>query len=185
MISAPARPRRRCANGVRVEEGGGVIPGADVLAADVPVEVEVAAQLHPGFARGRVAVLRGREERLERGLEVGLLGDAALDRSDLIAALDPVADLPGDRRVPAACLSATACASPELSRRSRAYSPIVCSMRSRSPPPSVCTSALSTSDSSSSRTALARVRADGLDVAEGEPSREDGHPAEQSLLRLG
>jgi hypothetical protein len=33
--------------------------------------------------------------------------------------------------------------------------------------------------------ALARLWADGLDVREGEPSREDGCPAEQSLLRLG
>ena len=43
------------------------------------------------------------------------------------------------------------CASPAASSRSRAYSPIVCSIRSRSPWPSVCTRALSTSDSSSSR----------------------------------
>ena len=51
-----------------------------------------------------------------------------------------------------ACLSATSRVSPAASSRSRAYSPIVCSIRSRSPWPSVCTSALSTSDSSSSRT---------------------------------
>ena len=93
-------PERRGARGVRVEERGGVLPGADVLAADVPVEVEVAAQLH---ARPRTQPRRrprGRQERVERGLEVGLLGDAALERSDLIDALDAVADLPGDRRVP-------------------------------------------------------------------------------------
>ena len=68
------------AAGVGVEERGGVLAGGEVLAADVPVHPEVAAQLQARFAGSGVTVLRRGQERVERGLEVALLGDAAFER---------------------------------------------------------------------------------------------------------
>ena len=106
----------------------------------------------PCFERGRVTALRRRQERVQRGLEIALLGDPAFDGADLVGALDAVADLTRDLRIPAGVPQRDlARPRPAPSRRSRAYSPIVWSIRSRSPWPSTCTSALSTSDSSSSR----------------------------------
>ena len=79
---------------------------------------------------------RGGEQRVERGLEVALLGDATLDRPDLVGALDAIADLAASSAYRRACRRAISSASPAASSRSRAYSPIVCSIRSRSPWPS-------------------------------------------------
>ena len=50
----------------------------------MPVEAEVAAQLHAGFAGPASPCPRRGEERVERGLEVALLGDPALHGADLI-----------------------------------------------------------------------------------------------------
>jgi hypothetical protein len=87
--------------GVGSEEGRGVLLGGEVLAADVPVHEEVAACTQARLARGRVTAPRGGEERVERGLEVPVLGDAALDGPPLAGALDAVADLAGDAGEPA------------------------------------------------------------------------------------
>jgi hypothetical protein len=67
----------------------------------VPIEPEVAAQLHPRFTGRSVALLGGDEKRVERCLEVGFLADTALEGPDLIGALDAVADLAAELRVPA------------------------------------------------------------------------------------
>ena len=173
--------------GIGVEERRGVLAGGEVLAADVPVHPQVAAHLHARFAGSRVAAPRRGEERVERGLEVALLGDAALDasRSGRCPRCRRGSPRPSSayRR---ACRSAI---SRRLARRPRAaraaYSPIVCSIRNRSLWPSTWTSALSTSDSSSSRHGLAGLGADGLDVGERAAAGEDRHAPEQPLLRLG
>ena len=70
-----------------MKERGGVIARGEVLAADVPVQAQVAAQLQPCLACFSVAALRSREQRGERGFEVRLLGDAAFDGADLVGAL--------------------------------------------------------------------------------------------------
>ena len=154
VISAPARPTVGEPSGVGVEEGRGVLPGGEVLAADVPVHPQVAAQLQARLRHAAASPsLRRRQERVERGLEVALLGDAAFEGADLIGALDAVADRPGRAPHTGGRASARPRPSRPRPRAARAaYSPIVCSIRSRSPWPSVCTRALSTSDSSSSRT---------------------------------
>jgi len=62
---------------IGVEEGRSVLPGGQVLAADVPVHPQVAAHLQARFGSSGVTVARRRQERVERGLKVALLGDAA------------------------------------------------------------------------------------------------------------
>jgi len=53
----------------------------------VPVHPQVAAQLQTLFAGNCVTVPRPRQECVERGLKVALVGDAAFERSDLVGAL--------------------------------------------------------------------------------------------------
>ena len=153
VISAPARPSVGARAASASRNAAAYSRARDVLAADVPVEEEVAAQLQARFAaqpRRRPAPPRGAcrarpGDCPPRRCRVRRLRS---DRCPRCRRGSPGrAPHTGGR----AC-SATSRASPAASRRSRAYSPIVCSIRSRSPWPSVCTSALSTSDSSSSRT---------------------------------
>ena len=101
VSSAPARPTLGGDVLPGGEEAVGILARADVLSADVPVHPQVAAQLHADLARRLVSVPGCGEERLERRMQVALLGDATLDRADLVGSFDPVADLAGDLRVPA------------------------------------------------------------------------------------
>ena len=70
VISAPDATERRGARRVGVEERGGVLARREVLAADVPVHAEVAAQLQAGLAGVGVAVAAPR-----RGACRARLGD--------------------------------------------------------------------------------------------------------------
>ena len=65
----------------------------------------------PSLASRRVGVPCRSQQRVERGLEVALLGDSAFERSDLIGALDAVAD----RRVRAPRTGGRAAARPRVS----------------------------------------------------------------------
>ena len=95
----------------------------------------------------------GREIRdgIEGTDQIGAVERGIAEESNLQAALDTLLEAAKDGDADAcACLSETSRTSSAASSRSRAYSPIVCSSLSRSLWPSGFTSALSTSDSSSS-----------------------------------
>jgi class 3 adenylate cyclase len=169
---------------VGVEEGRGVLPRGEVLAAGVPEEPQVAAHLQAHFGSRRVAVLRHRQERVERGLEVALIGDAAFEGSDLIGALDAVADLLGERRIPAGVLQR------DLARLARGLEPLTSELSDRLQHPEPVTLAVGLHEGLVDerlqfvKGGLAGVCADGFEIGEGAPSGEDGHAPEQALLRF-
>ncbi len=92
-------------------EGGGLrgireralIVGGAVAINPGPAEVPgLDSRTSAGRPRsGYVTASRGRQERVERGLQVAFLGDTALDAASLAGALDSVADLTGKLCVPA------------------------------------------------------------------------------------
>lgn len=55
--------------------------------------------LHARFGSTRVTLPRRCQERVECGLEIALLGDAAFERPDLIGALEAAADVEFERRI--------------------------------------------------------------------------------------
>src|SRR5437764_15280571 len=67
-------PQRRLRATVGLDERCRVLARGQVLAADVPVEEEVAAQLQTRLARWAIAALGHLEERVERCLKVAFLG---------------------------------------------------------------------------------------------------------------
>ena len=173
----PARAGRQTLT--RCEECLGVLARADVLAADVPVHPQVAAQLHSSFAGGCVTAPRSGEERVERRLEVALLGDTAFDGSDLVGSLDAVADLACD-------LGIAACVSPrDLARLAGELEPLAGELADRlqhpqpAAPPVDLHERLVDERLELVETALARVCADRFDVGHRAPAGEDGHPPER------
>ena len=185
VISAPARPTRGRAAGVGVEEGCGVLAGGEVLAADVPVHPQVAAQLQARLAgKRRRRPARRLEERVERGLEVALLGDAAFDGPDLIGSLDAVADLAGELGIPAGVPQR------DLARLAGGLEPLAGVLADRLQHPEPVALAVHLHERLVDERlqlvedGLAGVCADGLDVRERAPAGEDGHAPEQALLRL-
>jgi hypothetical protein len=175
---------RRQALAVRVEKRPGLFPGCEVLAPDVPVHPEVGADQQPALAGVAVAGSSELEIRIERGLEVGLLLDSALDRRDLRISLDAVPDLAGNvREVPGV-------PGGDLVRLPGGGEPLSGELADR----------LQQAEALALRIELyepfldqrlelvearpARLGADGLDVGERAASGEDGEAAEQLLLAL-
>ena len=150
----------------------------------MPVHVEIAAQLQALLGRNRVTALRRRQKRLERGLEVGLLGDAAFERPELIGALDAVADLPGEPRVAAGVPQR------DVTRLARGFEPLARVLADRLQHPEPVALAVRLHERLLDQRlqlvedGLAGVGADRLDVGKRAPSGEDGHAPEQALLRL-
>ena len=175
---------RRSTLDVGVEERLGLVPGRQVLAADVPVHPEVAAHLEAALAGVAVAGLRKPAQRVESGLEVGLLLDPALDRRDLRISLDAVSDRPGDFRValgmPCSDLVNLAGGGETLSGE--------LADRLQHPQPSTGTVELDErlvhQRLELVEAARARVRADGFDVGERATAGEHRQPPEQALLLL-
>jgi hypothetical protein len=169
---------------VGIEEGRGVLPGGEVLAADVPVQPEVAAQLQALFARNCVTVPRRCQERFKRGLEVAVLGDAAFEGPDLAGALDAVADLAGELRIAAGVPQL------DVTRLAGALEVLARVLADRLQHPEPVALAVRLHESLVDERLqlvedrLAGVGADGLDVRECAPSGEDGHAPEHALFRL-
>lgn len=81
--------------------------------------------MHARFGNTRVTLPRRCQERVECGLEIALLGDAAFERPDLIGAPEAVADVEFERRIRAGVPQRDRAGLPESLRRSPAYSAIV------------------------------------------------------------
>ncbi len=151
MISAPRPAQSGRGGGVGLDEGRGVLPRGEVLDPDVPVHPQVAHQLHADLAGSCVTFVRRREEDVERRLEVSLLNDSPLDGRNLIIAFDALSNLASDRRVTAGVPHRRlGCLARGLELLASVLADRLRRLRRRPPWPSVCTRALSTSDSSSS-----------------------------------
>ena len=78
-----------------VEESTHVVPRAQMLRADVPVEPEVSAHLHTELSRLGVSVLGPAQKEVESRPEICIFEDASLDRPLLIGPFDPASDVGG------------------------------------------------------------------------------------------
>ena len=138
--------------------------------------------MHAQFGCVLVASPSGLEKRVDRRLEVRLLGDATFDRADLFGAFDPVADLAGALGVPASV--------PERNRVGLACSRelLTSELRDRLQHAEPVGPAIDLHECLVEErlelveAALAWLCAHGFDVRDRASAGEDRQPAEQALL---
>ena len=184
VIERARAPDRRRPRGVRVEERGRVLAGGDVLAADVPVHERSPLSCMP-VSQAAASPLRAAARSVSSA--AWRLRSSAMPRStdaDLVGALDSVPDLAADLRVSAGVSECDSRVSPAASSRSSC----VLGDRLQHPEPVALRvdlhERLVDERLELVEAALARLRADRLDVGDRAAAGEDGHPPEQPLLRL-